>query len=276
MQGESLSSADVARLTGIAGDRGWAVRDETVGEIRSAKRLAGLMLCAAHYVSEPTATQIPPVEITLSDGRVVRSDDDDVDRILTGDLGRDVTLWPRRPAEDIEHYRRREELDWNDIRDQYGLAEDDPFPDMSDVPPALLEELLEFVSPVGTYFDAFELHLLTTGSIETLRGGHSDSAVDVRRFRPNVLVETIGDGEPGRERFPEFAWIGHRVSIGELVVEVVAPVQRCVMISLPQGDLERDRSVLRTLIGETRQNFGVGLRIVEPAEIAIGDEVHVF
>ncbi len=289
MQGEQLESAQVSRTFGVSGDRGWAVRDEAIGEVRNAKRLHELTLCSARYIKEPTGIQIPPVEITLSDGVVVTSADDGVHAALSRDLGREVTLWPRVSSDNTEHYRRREELDWDEIRAMYGLAEDEPFPDLADVPAELLNELLEFVSPIGTYFDAFELHLMTTGSMDTLRRNHDESAVDVRRFRPNIVVDTgkggadpdqlldvmFSDAKSPELQFPEFAWIGRRLSVGELVTEVVAPVQRCVMITLPQGDLERDRSVLKTLVSETRQNLGVGLRVLEPAMIQVGDEVRL-
>src|SRR5262249_49932403 len=52
---------------GLAGARGWAVRDEQAGEIRGAKKLPALLRCSARYVEEPGADGIPPVTITLPD-----------------------------------------------------------------------------------------------------------------------------------------------------------------------------------------------------------------
>ena len=72
---------------GIPGDRGWAIRDESAGEIRGAKKLPQLLLCAARYVEEPTDGRIPVAEITLPDGRRVRSD-----RTEAADCGREAAF----------------------------------------------------------------------------------------------------------------------------------------------------------------------------------------
>lgn len=272
MRGERVDGAVVAPRYGVAGDRGWAVRDETVGEIRSAKRLGALLQCAARYVDEPVGLDTPTVEITLPDGHTVRTDDPVVHSRLSEVLGRPVTVWPRVPASDTEHYRRREPIDQAEMRRQYGLADDEPLPDMSAIPPEMLAELMEYVSPVGTYFDAFEMHLLTTASLDALRRRHPDAGVDVRRFRPNMVVKTNPDvlGE-----FPEFDWVGRRVRVGGVTVEVLRPMQRCVMIVHSQAELPRDRTILRTLVRETGQNLGVGIRVVEGGTIAVGDAVQL-
>src|SRR5438105_1141448 len=71
MAGERLGSCTLG-AAGIPGDRGWAIRDETAGEIRGAKKLPQLLLCAARYVEEPSDGRIPPAEITFPDGRRLR------------------------------------------------------------------------------------------------------------------------------------------------------------------------------------------------------------
>jgi uncharacterized protein YcbX len=272
MRGEPIQRATVTPRYGIAGDRGWAVRDETVGEIRSAKRLGALLQCAARYVVEPVSLDTPTTEITLPDGHAVRTDDPLVHSRLSAALGRPVTVWPRVPPSDPDHYRRREAIDLAEMRRQYGLADDEPLPDMSAIPPDMLAELTEFVSPIGTYFDAFELHLLTTVSLDVLRRRHADTAVDVRRFRPNVVVETDPDAAG---EFPELDWVGRTLRIGRVLMNVVRPMQRCVMITHPQAELTRDRSVLRTLVRETGQHLGVGLSVDDGGPITVGDTVQL-
>jgi uncharacterized protein YcbX len=74
MAGERLERCRIARL-GVLGDRGWALRDETAGEIRGAKKLPELLRCTARYLEEPADGTIPPVEMTLPDGTRLRSDD---------------------------------------------------------------------------------------------------------------------------------------------------------------------------------------------------------
>jgi len=52
---------------------------------------------------------------------------------------------------------------------------------------------------------------------------------------------------PGPWRFVENDWIGRTVAIGANVrLAITEPCPRCVMITLPQGDLPRDSGILRT------------------------------
>lgn len=272
MRGERLSSTDVVATYGIPGDRGWAVRDESIGEIRGAKKIGALVQLAARYLEAPSGASTPTVEIALGDGTTVTSDAPDVAEVLSARLDRPVTLWPRRPAEDLDHYRRVELPDETEFRRQLGLLPDEPTPDWTTMaPPELMTELIEYVGPRGTYFDSFQLHVLTTTSIATLAAATPGASMDVRRFRPNVLVDT-GD-EPGG--FPEIDWCGRHLRIGSAVAEVVQPMSRCVMVTLPQDDLPTERRILRTLVRETKMDFGIGLDIVEPGRINQGDVVEL-
>ena len=64
-----------------------------------------------------------------------------------------------------------------------------------------------------------------------------------RRFRPNIVVAT----GPDEQGFAENDWIGHAVAIGDQVrLQVTGPCPRCVMTTLPQGDLPKDSGILRT------------------------------
>ena len=271
MQGEQLDrAAEVGTGFGVAGDRGWAIRVESAGEIQGGKKISALLRCAARYVEEPAGGATPPVEITLPDGVSVRSDDPGVHAALSEALGVDVTLWPRQTADDVEHYRRRGVIDEAEMRRQFALADDEPLPDFSRIPVALMQELGEFVSPRGTYFDGTELHLLTTASLDSLAALAPDSRIDVRRFRPNLFVDS-GDAAG----FPEEDWFGRRMRIGELEADVVMIMQRCVMAAHAQADLPYDRSIIRTLVRETGMNLGIGLNVVKPARVAPGDLVEL-
>ena len=91
MAGERLGSCTLGPR-GIPGDRGWAIRDESAGEIRGAKKLPQLLLCAARYAEEPTDGRIPPAEIVLPDGARLWSDRPEAAERLSALLGRRVTL----------------------------------------------------------------------------------------------------------------------------------------------------------------------------------------
>ncbi len=271
MRGERISRAEVLHTFGIPGDRAWAVRDEASGEIQGAKKIGGLLTLAARYLEEPVGDGAPTVEIELPDGERVRTDDPGIDDALSDALGRSVTLWARQPTDAHDHYRRAGVLDETEIRRQLALLPSEPLPDYAArVPPEKLAELTTYVAPLGTYFDGYELHLLSTAAVSSFARCVPDSAIDVRRFRPNVVLDT-GDA-PG---YPEFDWVGRHLRIGAVVIRVALPMSRCVMTTLPQGDLPRDSSIMRALVRETGMDLGVAIDVVEPGRIEIGDRVEI-
>lgn len=185
MQGERLDSVRVGPR-GLPGDRGWAIRDEKRGEIVGAKLLGDLMRCAASYLEEPGEDSVGPAEITLEDGTRFRSDAADASERLSRALGTPVTLWPLQPADRLDHYRRRQPLSEALLRSIFALEPGEPAPDLSGLP----EVLREFTTPPGTYFDGAHLLLLTCSSLDSLQCLVPDARVDVRRFRPNFLIDT--------------------------------------------------------------------------------------
>lgn len=267
MLGEQLNAVALTPL-GVLGDRGWAVRDEERGGIRGAKKLSPLMRFGARYLREPTPDEpTPHIEIALPDGGTVRSDDPEVAARLSSALDHDVTLWPLQPPSDLDHYRRgapdSDDL-LAELRGMFGRTEDEPLPDLSVFPP----EIVEFESLPGTYYDAFPLLLMTTTSLRSLEERAPGSAVDVRRFRPNVLLDTDDGGA-----WPEQSWVGRRFGLGSTVLEVTCGCPRCVMITLPVAELPADRSLMRTVVREADQLLGAYATVVEPGEVRVGDQL---
>jgi hypothetical protein len=269
MGGESLAQAAFGAL-GIPGDRGWALRDEAAGEMRGAKKLPVLMRCRARYDAEPGAGAVPPVTMTLPDGTTLRSGDADAAARLSALTGRSVTLWPLQPPECTEHYRRglpdNPDMD-SELRQVFGRLPDEPLPDLSTIPP----EIFEYTSPLGTYFDLFPLHLLTTASLRALAAKTPGSAFDVRRFRPNLLIEP-SDGAQG---LVEIGWSGKTVRIGAATLSIVMPTMRCSMIAQAVDELAKDPAVLRTVVRDADQNLGVYATVSQPGEVRVGDAVEL-
>ena len=269
MGGEELARTAIGPL-GLPGDRGWAVRDEVAGEMRGAKKFPVLLQCTARYEEEPTVECVPPAEITFPGGDRMRSVDPRAAARLSELLGRRVTLWPLEPPDNRDHYRRVPpdggEME-ADLRAVFGRLPDEPLPDLSVFPP----ELFEFTSPLGTYFDAFPLHLLTTASLRELAGRTPGSRFDRRRFRPNVLIEPAA----GATGLVETAWCGRDLRIGAVTVRVEMPCIRCSMTVQPQGDLPKDPAVLRTIVRDAEQSLGVYARVVSAGTIAVGAAVEL-
>lgn len=272
MAGETLGAGEFVQQYGLPGDRGWALRDEQVGEITSAKKLPGLLALSARYLGTPSGAETPPVIIRLPDGAELHSADPEVAARLSTELGRRVTLWPRRPAEDRAHYRRARPITdmVASIREASELLPDEPTPDLGAIP-ADLSIVADHVSPPGTYFDYFHVHLLTRQSLASLQALLLAARIDRRRFRPNLVVDWPGTDDA----FPEFAWPGRRIAIGDLRLQVIMPAMRCGMITYAQAELPKEPSIMRTVVRECGMNFGVGAQVLEPGRVRVGDRVRL-
>jgi uncharacterized protein YcbX len=267
MAGERMKTASVGAL-GIHGDRGWAIRDEKAGEIRNARKLPALLHCTAVYVREPSEGNVPPVQITMRNGTTFRSDSAEANARLSEMLGRPVSIWPIQPATEREFLRRAAPDNPDmmaELREVFGRLESEPLPDLSTLPP----QILQFTSPFGTFFDAFPLLFLTTASLGALARLNPTADFDTRRFRPNVLVET----EKGIEGLAEAEWSGRTVRIGATRIKLEMPCVRCVIPTLDQPNLRKDPSVLRTIVRDAAQNLGAYATIAAGGTIALGDKV---
>jgi uncharacterized protein YcbX len=185
--------------------------------------------------------------------------------------GRVVTLWPLQPREDgalsagAGRGRRAP-------ASTFGLEPDEPIPDLSAFPPEVLGEISVYASPLGTYFDAFPVNVLTEASLRYMKSLLPDSVIDVRRFRPNFLV-----GDDGAGAAPvEFDWVGREVSLGAARIAAIMRCPRCIMTTRAQegagANLPRDSAIMRTLVRETAQNLSIYATVAHGA-VAVGDIV---
>jgi uncharacterized protein len=291
MGGERLDRCCVG-AAGLLGDRGWALRDDVAGEIRGARHLPALLQCSARYREPPGGGSLPHVDITLPDGTSIGSDAPEVHARLTALVGRSVSLWPLQPASHRAHYRRayagarlmgqlsRSHLfrrllrrmipytSWEaSARALLNREPDEPLPDFSMFP----SELFEFTSPPGTYFDAFPLHLLTTASLIAMARLNPAATWDVRRFRPNIVIDTDAelDGPVEAE------WHRRTLRLGELAVQCEMPTARCGMTTQAQAELPKDPTVLRTIVREAGQHLGIYASVIHPERVAVGDAVEL-
>lgn len=279
MIGVQVGEVDLDDL-GIVGDRTWAVRDLERGGIRGAKKIGGLMRLAARYAQAPaegSTRERRPVVITLPDGTEVRSDDDDADEKISVAVGHRVRLEALQPADDLDHYRRGPG-DSDDIiaelRAVFGRVEDEPLPDLGQFPPVIVE----YESPPGTYYDAFPLLVMTTSALASMQAALAGSVVDVRRFRPSIVLEVddydeVGEGTPAGH--PELGWAGRRARIGTAEIELLGGCPRCVMVTREiSPEIPADTGVLRHVVRELHQNVGAYASVVVPGRVGVDDRLH--
>lgn len=268
MGGERIDATTVGER-GVHGDRLWAIRDEERGVLTNAKRFPRLLQFAARFVREPAPDvgpgTIPAVTITLPDGSTVGSDDPDVHARLSAVLDHRVTLCSLRPASDRAHYKGGKSTA-DDMRADFAIEAREPLPDFSMMPMSKLLELGSYATPPGTYFDAMALHVLTTASLAALRAkGTSD--FDVRRFRPNVVVETTTGG------LVEAEWTGGSLVAGGCTAFVDCPTPRCSMPTRAQADLVADPKLLKTIVDEAERCLGVYATVTQAGAVRVGDGV---
>ncbi len=271
MRGERLEEAELGER-GIAFDRGWAVRIEDTQTVRGAKFLDGLLDCEARYLPGTSAGLVPHAAITLPDGVVINTDDSRIDERLSEVTGQKVTLWPLQPTDNLDHYRVNQpdpEGPLAEMRRVMALEEGDPFPDVSRIPKPLMKELSRYAAPIGTYFDAFPLNVLTEASLRHLSMLRPDIQADVRRFRPNILV---ADSESHAGTL-ESSWVGGTLQVAGLQFDVITDCPRCVMVTKAQADLVKDPTIMRTLVKELRQNLCVYCTVRGTGTIRLGDSI---
>ena len=95
--------------------------------------------------------------------------------------------------------------------------------------------------------------------------------LDVARFRPNIVVEL--DGDDGA--FAEADWVGQDIEVGQAVLRIVSPTERCVVTTIDPDTLDRDRAVLAELARRRDNLFGVYGQVVRPGWVRVGDPVRV-
>jgi len=257
MLGEEL---DVVEITGqgLAGDRAYALVDGSDGRVATAKnprKWPRLFDCEAAFVSDPIAgARNPLVRITLPDGTIVTSDASDRNTILSQALDREVTLEAAGSGREPGATSTSEAY-WPDME---GLAHPD--------------SVTEFELPEGTFFDAGVVNLLTTSTLERLRDIYPQGRFESPRFRPNLVVQTIG----GMDGFVEDGWAGQTLAVGDEVrLSITRSCSRCVMTTLPQGDLPRDLDILRTIVKSNNAHVGVYASVVRVGTVRRGDCVRV-
>ncbi len=138
------------------------------------------------------------------------------------------------------------------------------------VDPALARELghgAHVIKQGRGVFDASPLSLITTQTIAAL-GDLIDKRLDVRRFRPNLVVDAAG-GEPYRED----EWVGSVLSIGGMSMRVDRRDERCVIVTVHPASSERDPAVLRAIAQRREACLGVYGTTVSSGRVAVGDPV---
>jgi uncharacterized protein YcbX len=236
LQGELVSGAEI-ELDGLHGDRRWGIRDETTGKILTGRRAPQLLFAAAALAPDGTPM------ITLPTGVTCRGPGAETDAALSDWLDKPVRLVTSvgAPAARAEYFAD---------------ATDDASP------------AIEWTMPTGRFVDALPLLILTTASLRTAAALYPDGDWQVRRFRPNLVVDIAGDG------WVEDTWCGRStVRVGAVELLPQEPCVRCTMVTRTQPDLDEDRDIFRTLARNHSGHFGAWTAVRTGGTVRVGDEV---
>lgn len=265
MLGESPERVTIG-ASGVAGDRTHGLVDVETGKVASAKdprRWASLLECRAELDGDG-------LQLNLPGGERLRGDAPDVDARLSALLGREVQLRTNPGTTGYDYVWELDGLAPDDVIQGSQTSTTDEGRPVSTMP-------LAFMAP-GTFQDVAPITIMTTAALRAMAAHHPDGDWDPARFRSNLLIEVDGDS------VVENGWTGRGLAVGSAVLDVVAPAPRCVMTTLPQPGLGRDRGILRTVAAHNRQEFvGLGIwaclgayaTVATPGEVAVGDEVRL-
>ncbi|MGI9057157.1 MAG: MOSC domain-containing protein [Ktedonobacteraceae bacterium] len=202
------------------------------------------------------------MRITLPDGTALTTEQGDINQLLSTSLQREVTL------DAAEHDQKEIGASSSPISGPMNAEE--YWPDMDGLD--FRDTVTDFELPENTFFDCAPIHLLTTATLDRLRELYPQGRFEVRRFRPNIVVQT----SESVKDFVENAWIGHTLTIGnEVRLSITGPCPRCVMTTLPQGDVPADPGILRTAAQHNQVNVGVYATVLAGGTIRRGDAIRV-
>jgi uncharacterized protein YcbX len=272
MGGERLPQSAIA-TRGLHADRMWAVRDVELGTFTTARRWPVLLQCSARYAEDPAGRSAGPgdvleVVVTLPDGSEIPSSDPGIHDRLSELIGRPARLESLPPLSDKQRYRTPQATK-ADLRRQFAIADGEPLPDFSMFPVRKLAELARYATPLGALYDVYPILLMTRASLRAMAERAPASRFDVRRFRPNVLIDVDGS------ELAEFAWCGGRLRAPHVAFDVEIPTLRCSIPTRPQGDLPADPNVLRTINAHGDHCLGAYANVARAGILAEGDQLEL-
>ena len=122
-------------------------------------------------------------------------------------------------------------------------------------------------------FDEAKVSVISTATIESI-SREAGFDLDVRRFRPNLLIETT-DGKP----FAEDAWVGKIIRFqpdaNAAGINVSMRDPRCAMINIDPLTGVSDARVLKAAVRLNDCDAGLYASVVKDGMLSVGDKIYL-
>lgn len=269
MAGERIDSCQIGK-NGLNGDRQYAVRDITRNEIQSCKFRPELLSCVARSKNPEAVFNHQAFEILFPDGTALPWNSNEINSRISDVLGHESSLEAVRPASETDFYRRYKADDHNwlrELKDTFMREPGEALPDFSK--PS--QDFIDYVTLPGTFFLVSPCHIITTATMQHFKQLQPEADWDIRRFRPNIVVETV----PDSSGLVEQQWLDKTLHIAETTINCSSTAPRCGAVTRKQQRLEFDKSMLRTIVKDAEQNLGIYGDITGQTLLHAGDEVYL-
>jgi hypothetical protein len=122
-------------------------------------------------------------------------------------------------------------------------------------------------------FDEASVSMISPGTILKIEK-ESGRQLDIRRFRPNILIETERN-----EPFEEDNWVGKTLVFGKEAdgpaVSVTLRDVRCVMINLDPETAQADPAVMKSVVRLNQNNAGAYGTVIRSGSLSVGQKVYL-
>ena len=133
---------------------------------------------------------------------------------------------------------------------------------------------VELMNLKSGIFDEASVSVISLGTVHSVarESGRGVDSCDLRRFRPNVVIET-----DSAEPFEEDRWVGRTLTFGEensgAALRVTMRDERCVMVNFDPDTAERDSEVMKTVVRLNENYAGVYGTVIRAGELRVDQVV---
>lgn len=118
-------------------------------------------------------------------------------------------------------------------------------------------------------FDEAPVSLISLATMNAI-----EPDIDVRRFRPNIVIET-----PENTPFAEDAWVGQSIMFGDAedaaMLSITMKDERCVMITFDPDTAQSNPTVMKTVVRLNNNYAGVYSTVTRIGTLAVGQKLYL-